>query len=107
MKAKKIELEVDFIDLLQSVAGIASIPGLGFVAQGLDEELAYLCEEERIDQLEKLGIKLANICPGGKGVGPPPPSPRAAGGGHGAAPPQPRPGPRVSLPLPQQRGAGG
>ena len=40
-----------------------------FVAQGLDEELAYLCEEERIDQLEKLGIKLANICPGGKGVG--------------------------------------
>jgi hypothetical protein len=40
-----------------------------FVAKDLDEELAYLCEEERIDQLEKLGIKLSNICPGGKGVG--------------------------------------
>jgi len=40
-----------------------------FVAKDLDEELAYLCEQERIDQLEKLGIKLANICPGGKGVG--------------------------------------
>jgi hypothetical protein len=40
-----------------------------FVAQDLNEELAYLCEEERIDQLTRLGIKLANICPGGKGVG--------------------------------------
>ena len=39
------------------------------VAQDLDEELAYLCEEERIDQLTRLGVKLANICPGGKGVG--------------------------------------
>jgi hypothetical protein len=27
------ELEVDFIDLLQSIAGITSIPGLGFVAK--------------------------------------------------------------------------
>jgi hypothetical protein len=39
------------------------------VAQDLDEELAYLCEEERIDQLTRLSIKLANICFGGKGVG--------------------------------------
>jgi hypothetical protein len=40
-----------------------------FVVKDVDEELAYLVEQERIDQLEKLGIKLANICPGGKGVG--------------------------------------
>ena len=40
-----------------------------FVVKNVDEELAYLVEQERIDQLEKLGIKLANICPGGKGVG--------------------------------------
>lgn len=40
-----------------------------FVVKDLDEELAYLCEEERIDQLTRLGIKLSNICPGGKGVG--------------------------------------
>lgn len=40
-----------------------------FVAKGLDEELAYLCEEERIDQLKRLGIELANINAGGAGVG--------------------------------------
>jgi len=40
-----------------------------FVVKDIDEELAYLIEQERIDQLEKLGIKLANICPGGAGVG--------------------------------------
>lgn len=40
-----------------------------FVVKDLDEELAYLCEEERIDQLTRLGVKLANICPGGRGVG--------------------------------------
>ena len=40
-----------------------------FVAKGLDEELAYLCEEERIDQLKRLGVELANINAGGAGVG--------------------------------------
>jgi len=40
-----------------------------FVVKDVDEELAYLCEEERIDQLKKLGIKLANINAGGAGVG--------------------------------------
>lgn len=40
-----------------------------FVAKDLDEELAYLCEQERIDQLKRLGIKLANINVGGAGVG--------------------------------------
>ena len=40
-----------------------------FVAKGLDEELAYLVEEERIDQLKRLGIKLTNINAGGAGVG--------------------------------------
>jgi hypothetical protein len=40
-----------------------------FVVKDVDEELAYLCEEERIDQLKRLGIKLANINAGGAGVG--------------------------------------
>ena len=40
-----------------------------FVVKDLDEEFAYLCEEERIDQLTRLGVKLTNICPGGRGVG--------------------------------------
>lgn len=40
-----------------------------FVVKDLDEELAYLVEEERIDQLKRLGIKLANINAGGAGVG--------------------------------------
>lgn len=40
-----------------------------FIAKDLDEELAYLAEEERIDQLKRLGIKLANINAGGAGVG--------------------------------------
>jgi hypothetical protein len=39
------------------------------VAKDLDEELAYLTEKERIDQLKRLGIKLANINDGGAGVG--------------------------------------
>jgi len=40
-----------------------------FVVKDVDEELAYLAEEERIDQLKRLGIKLANINAGGVGVG--------------------------------------
>jgi len=40
-----------------------------FVVKDVDEELAYLAEEERIDQLKRLGIKLANINAGGAGVG--------------------------------------
>lgn len=40
-----------------------------FVVKYVDEELAYLAEEERIDQLKRLGIKLANINAGGAGVG--------------------------------------
>ena len=40
-----------------------------FVVKDVDEELAYLVEEERIDQLKRLGIKLANINVGGAGVG--------------------------------------
>jgi hypothetical protein len=40
-----------------------------FVVKDVDEELAYLAEEERIDQLKKLNIKLANINAGGAGVG--------------------------------------
>lgn len=39
-----------------------------FVAKDLDEELAYLVEEERIDQLKRLGIKLTNLTLGGEGA---------------------------------------
>ena len=40
-----------------------------FVVKDVDEELSYLAEEERIDQLKRLAIKLANINAGGSGVG--------------------------------------
>ena len=40
---------------------------VNFVAKGLDEELAFLAEIERIDQLRRLGVKLCNIAPGGEG----------------------------------------
>jgi Uncharacterized protein conserved in bacteria len=43
----------------------------GFMAKilvnGLDEELCFLAEEERINQLKRLGIKLANKTNGGGG----------------------------------------
>ena len=39
-----------------------------FVVKDVDEELAYLVEEERIDQLKKLGIKLTNLTLGGEGA---------------------------------------
>jgi siroheme synthase (precorrin-2 oxidase/ferrochelatase) len=38
-----------------------------FVAKELDEELAFLVEEERIDQLKRLDIKLCNLTNGGEG----------------------------------------
>lgn len=38
-----------------------------FVAKNLDEELAFLVEEERIDQLKRIGIKLCNLTNGGEG----------------------------------------
>lgn len=53
------ELEVDFIDLLQSIAGIASIPGLGFVAKGLGPLLVKLSIEEILE-------KISSIVPIGK-----------------------------------------
>lgn len=37
------------------------------VADNLDEELAFLCEMERIDQLRRLGYRLANSTDGGCG----------------------------------------
>jgi hypothetical protein len=45
------ELEVDFIDLLQSIAGITSIPGLGFVAQGIGPLLVKLSIEEILEKI--------------------------------------------------------
>jgi len=39
-----------------------------FVIKDVDEELAYLAEEERIDQLKRLGIKLTNLTLGGEGA---------------------------------------
>lgn len=48
------ELEVDFIDLLQSIAGIASIPGLGFVAKGLGPLLVKLSIEEILEKISDI-----------------------------------------------------
>jgi len=48
------ELEVDFIDLLQSVAGITSIPGLGFVAKGLGPLLVKLSIEEILEKISSV-----------------------------------------------------
>jgi hypothetical protein len=39
-----------------------------FVATNLDEELALLVEQERIDQLKKLSYKLTNLTNGGGGA---------------------------------------
>ena len=38
-----------------------------FIVENIDEELAFLVEEERIDQLRRLGIKLCNMTDGGEG----------------------------------------
>ena len=48
------ELEVDFIDLLQSIAGIASIPGLGFVAQGMGPLLVKLSIEDILEKISSI-----------------------------------------------------
>jgi hypothetical protein len=53
------ELEVDFIDLLQSIVGITSIPGLGFVTQGLGPLLVKLSIEDILE-------KISSIVPIGK-----------------------------------------
>jgi len=39
-----------------------------FVAKDIDEELALLCEIERIDQLKRIGVKLTNLTNGGDGA---------------------------------------
>lgn len=38
------------------------------VLDGLDEEMAHLCEIERIDQLRKIGVRLCNLTDGGEGM---------------------------------------
>jgi len=38
-----------------------------FVAENLDEDLAFLTEIERIDQLRRLGVDLTNLSDGGEG----------------------------------------
>lgn len=38
------------------------------VAENVDEELAFLIEVERIDQLRRLGVKLCNLTDGGEGL---------------------------------------
>jgi hypothetical protein len=53
------DLEVDFSDLLQSIVGIASIPGLGFITQGLGPLLVKLSIEEILE-------KISSIIPIGK-----------------------------------------
>jgi hypothetical protein len=37
------------------------------IVENVDEELAFLAEQERIDQLKRLGIKLTNLTEGGEG----------------------------------------
>jgi hypothetical protein len=37
------------------------------IVKNVDEELAFLAEQERIDQLKRLGIKLTNLTEGGEG----------------------------------------
>jgi len=39
-----------------------------FVAGALDEELAFLVEVERIDQLKRIGVSLCNLTSGGEGA---------------------------------------
>jgi hypothetical protein len=41
---------------------------VNIIAKDLDEELAFLCEQERIEQLKKLGYKLCNYTNGGEGI---------------------------------------
>jgi hypothetical protein len=48
------ELEVDFIDLLQSIAGITSIPGLGFVAKGMGPFIVKLSIEEILEKISSV-----------------------------------------------------
>ena len=42
---------------------------VNYLAKNIDDELAYLCEQERIDQLKRLGINLTNLTVGGEGAG--------------------------------------
>lgn len=37
------------------------------IVENVDEELAFLAEQERIDQLKRLGVKLTNLTGGGEG----------------------------------------
>ena len=37
------------------------------IVENVDEELAFLAEQERIDQLKRLGVKLCNLTDGGEG----------------------------------------
>ena len=39
-----------------------------FIVNGVDEELAFLAEVERIDQYQRIGVKLCNITTGGEGA---------------------------------------
>lgn len=53
----------------QRVVNKANGFSINFVAKDMDEELAYLCEQERIDQLKRLDVKLVNLTLGGEGAG--------------------------------------
>lgn len=48
------ELEVDFIDLLQSIAGITSIPALGFITQGLVPLLLKFTIEDILERISDI-----------------------------------------------------
>ena len=38
-----------------------------FLAKNVDEEFAFLIEQERIDQLKRIGVKICNLTDGGEG----------------------------------------
>ena len=50
-----------------SVVSKAGGYSVRFVVDGIDEELSFLVEQERIDQLKRLGLKLTNKTDGGEG----------------------------------------
>ncbi len=52
----------------QNVVGKAGGFNVSFVQVEMNEELAFLVEVERIDQLRKLGVKLRNLTDGGDGT---------------------------------------
>ena len=52
----------------KNVVNKANGYAIKYVVKNVDEELAFLCEIEKIDQLKRIGIKLTNMTNGGDGM---------------------------------------